>query len=76
MCVCVYLFFSFYIVSDSCDPMDYRLLCPWDFPGKNTWVGGYLHIYILFQILLHYRLLQDITYSSLCYTKGLYLFYM
>ena len=24
-----------------CDPMDYnpRLLCPWDFPGKNTGVG-------------------------------------
>ena len=19
-----------------CDPMDCRLLCPWDFPGKNT----------------------------------------
>ena len=26
-------------MSDSCDPMDWgpsRLLCPWDFPGKNT----------------------------------------
>ena len=22
-----------------CDPMDYRLLCLWDFPGKNTGVG-------------------------------------
>ena len=31
-----------------------------------------LHIYtwILFQILLHYRLLQDTEYSSLCYTIG------
>ena len=27
-------------------------------------------IYILFQILSHYRLLQDIEYSSLCYTVG------
>ena len=27
-------------------------------------------IYILFQILFHYRLLQDIEYSSLCYTVG------
>ena len=27
-------------------------------------------LYILFQILFHYRLLQDIDYSSLCYTVG------
>ena len=26
------------------------------------------YIYILFQIVFHYRLLQDIEYSSLCYT--------
>ena len=30
----------------------------------------YSNIYILFHILLHYRLLQDIEYSSLCYTVG------
>ena len=24
-----------------CDPMDTRLLCPWDCPGKNTGVGCY-----------------------------------
>ena len=29
-----------------------------------------IHIYILFQIHFHYRLLQDIEYSSLCYTVG------
>ena len=29
-----------------------------------------IHLYILFQILFHYRLLQDIEYSSLCYTVG------
>ena len=28
------------------------------------------YIFILFQILFHYRLLQDIEYSSLCYTVG------
>ena len=30
-------------VAQSCptlrDPMDCRLLCPWDFPGKSTGVG-------------------------------------
>ena len=30
----------------------------------------YIHIDILFQILFHYRLLQDIEYSSLCCTVG------
>ena len=29
-----------------------------------------IHMYILFQILFHYRLLQGIEYSSLCYTVG------
>ena len=28
----------------------------------------YAHIYVLFQILFHYTLLQDVEYSSLCYT--------
>ena len=31
---------------------------------------SYTHIYILFYILFHYRLSQDIEYSSLCYTLG------
>ena len=30
----------------------------------------YIYISILFQILFHYRLLQYIKYSSLCYTVG------
>ena len=56
-----------------CDSMDYscQVPCPWDFPGKNTGVGChffvcvcvcmYMCIYISvpFQILFHYRLLQD-----------------
>ena len=29
-------------------------------------------IYVYFWILLFYRLLQDIEYSSLCYTVGLF----
>jgi len=43
-------------------------------------VYTHTHIYILFQILFHYRLLQDTEYSSLCYTVGPYclsiLFYL
>ena len=30
----------------------------------------YTHTHIIFQTLLHYRLLQAIEYSSLCYTAG------
>ena len=30
----------------------------------------HLHIYIVFYILLHYGLSQDVEYSSLCYTVG------
>ena len=29
-----------------------------------------IHTYIPFQILFHYRLLQDTEYSSMCYTVG------
>ena len=29
-----------------------------------------IYTYVLFQILFHYRLLQDTEYSSLCYTVG------
>ena len=36
------------------------------------YIYTHIHIYInLFQILLHYRLLQDTEYSSLCYTANL-----
>ena len=36
-----------------------------------------IHIYIVFQIIFHYRLLLDIEYSCLCYTVApcVYLFY-
>ena len=35
------------------------------------YVYMHVYIYILFQIVFHNRLLQDIEYSSLCYTVGL-----
>ena len=36
-----------------------------------------IHMYILFRILFHYRLLQGVEYNPPCYTVGLvvYLFY-
>ena len=37
----------------------------------SLYLSLYLSIYILFQILFSYRLLQDIEYSSLCYTVSL-----
>ena len=42
-----------------------RLEC---FRWTVKWFTIYIHI--LFQILFHYALLQDIEYSSLCYTVG------
>ena len=52
------------VVSDFCDPMDcslFRLLCPRDFPGKNTGVGSHSLLQGIFPIqgsnlgLLHFR---------------------
>ena len=31
----------------------------------------YMYTYIIFEIIFHYSLLQDIDYSSLCYTTNL-----
>ena len=51
-------------VSDSCDPMHcslLSLLCPTDFPGKNTGVGSHSLLQGIFPIqgsnlgLLHFR---------------------
>ena len=30
----------------------------------------FIYTYIIFKIIFHYRLLQDIEYSSLCYKVG------
>ena len=45
---CVWLF---------CNPMDCRLLCPWDFPGENTGVGCHFLLQRLFPTLraLHWQ---------------------
>ena len=42
----------------------YMCVCIYIFRYTHT------HIYFLFQILFHYGLLQDIEYTSLCYTVG------
>ena len=43
--------FSRWVVSSSCDPMDCRPLdlCPWDFPGKNTGVGCHFFLQGIFR---------------------------
>ena len=47
VCVCVYVHS---VVSDSLQPhgLPTRLLCPWDFPGKNTGIGCYFLLEWLF----------------------------
>ena len=40
--------------STLCDPMDCRLLCPWDFPGKSTELGCHFSV----KSLVNARVLQ------------------
>ena len=40
--------------------------------SKVIWLYLYLCVYIFFQIIFHYRLLQDVEYSSMCYTVNPY----
>ena len=54
-----------------CDPMDCssQLLCPWDFPGKNTGVGCHF--------LLHFYLVNVIHFPQILYLPVIYfLFHM
>ena len=48
VCVCVK---SLQSCPTLCEPSDYpaRLLCPWDFPGKNTGVGSHSLLQGIFQ---------------------------
>ena len=39
-------------------------------------VSTHIHTHYLFHILFHYRLLQDIEYSSLCYTQILIVYFI
>ena len=44
----MFLWFRQKVVSDSLWPhglQSARLLCPWDFPGKNTWVGKFFPLF-------------------------------
>ena len=58
-------------VAQSCptlsDPMDYRLLCPWDFPGKSTGVGCHCllwYMYIKLYINIYKPGIEEAAYSS------------
>ena len=57
-CLCVISFFNWSIVD---------LQCHVSFRRTTQWFS-YTYIYILFQMFFLYRLLQNIEYSSLCYT--------
>ena len=57
MCVCVFVCVCAHACSQSlqscltvCDPMDKWLLCPWDFPGKNTGIGCHALLQRIFLI--------------------------
>ena len=41
------------------------------FQVHNKVIQLYIHTYIIFKIIFHYRLLQDINYSYLCYAVNL-----
>ena len=45
------------------------MLCYFQVYSKviRIYIYTHIHVYILFQILLQYRLSQDIEYSPLCY---------
>ena len=41
------------------------------FPVHSKVIQVYIYTYIIFEVILNYKLLQDIDYSSLCYTVNL-----
>ena len=48
----------------------------WSHIHTHTHTHTHIYIYIYFTFFFHYGLLQDIEYSSLCYTVGPCLFYI
>ena len=48
LCVCVRVCVPSLLCLTLCRPMDCRLLCPWNFPGKNTGVGCHFLIQRIF----------------------------
>ena len=60
----IFLFFEVWLIySASCIQQVYNV--------SGIYICVCVYIYILFQIIFHFRLLQDIEYISLCYTAGL-----
>ena len=51
-------------VSFRCTAQRFSYIC------SHIYVHTHIYVYILFQILIPYMLLQNIEYSSLCYTVG------
>ena len=65
-CFCFFFFFFSYFCWSIVD-----LQYCFSFSCTAKWFSYtyiYVHIYILFSIFFHYSLLEDIDYSSLCYT--------
>ena len=69
------------VVSDSLRPRGLqptRLLCPWDFPGKNTGAGCHFLLQGIFPTqesnpgLLHCRQTQAYVSACVCYIKSMY----
>ena len=53
-CCCVCVCVCVCVVSDSLQPhglQPTRLLCPWNFPGKNTGAGCHFHLQRIFPVL-------------------------
>ena len=64
-----YLYISFLSFLKILLKCSFFLQCCVNFFYTAKWLR-YRYIYILFHILFHYGLSQDIEYSSLCYTVG------
>ena len=77
-CVYFYLFIIVYWVE--CDeqasffPSIYIYIYSWltIFQAHSKVIQLCIYTYIIFHVIFHYRLLQDIDYSSLCYTVNLH----
>ena len=62
-------FFSFFSLSLSLSLYIYSWLTI--FQAHSKVVQLYMYTYIIFHVIFHYRLLQDIDYGSLCYRVNL-----
>ena len=69
ICFLYFIFFSFFFFLNLFYWSMVDLQCCLSFQCTAKWFS-YTSIYILFHILFHYGLLQDMEYSSLCYTVG------